>query len=214
MAKLAFISPLIFVFCFVDAHQKAFYNNRDTLPKVIIINAFDASPLHVRKNKRQLFEELTDSLKVYLQKEIKIRSGSEAIINSGLAKQITDSTVRSLMVANHVNQAIVIRSLEVYFNEAGETHREEYGLSPKTETKYDLCSKIDYAFYNADFTSKESQVNKCDYFTTRSVNDSKFVIQFGPDIVGKKKHTYGTIEKNAENYISSIASLLQTEASQ
>ena len=87
-------------------------------------------------------------------------------------------------------------------------------MSPKLETGYDLCSRIDYTFYTMDLTSKESQVNLCDYFTTRSVNDKAFTIKFGPDIVGKKKHTYGAVEKNAANYISSLAPFLAAATNQ
>jgi hypothetical protein len=38
------------------------------------------------------------------------------------------------MVKNNAGNAIVIRSLNVYFNEAAEKHTEEYGSSPKIET--------------------------------------------------------------------------------
>ena len=208
MRKLIFLLPL-FSFCFANADQKT--SNVDTLPKIVIINAFDASSLQVRKNKKELFKELADSMKLYLKKNIKTQLGLEAIVNAGLVTQITDSIIHSIMVENRVGKAIVIRSLEVYFNEGEEKHTEEYGLSPKIETSYDLCSKVDYAFYTMDSASKQSQINHCDYFTTRSVNDTRFVIKFGPDIVGKKKHTYGAVQKNAEAYISLISSLLLSD---
>jgi hypothetical protein len=194
-------------FCFDIAEQKSFV--ADTLPKVLVINSFDVSSIQARKNKKELFKELTDSLELYLKNDISAWFGSETTVIPSLVQQITDSAVQDLMVKNNAGNAIVIRSLNVYFNEAAEKHTEEYGSSPKIETTYDLCSKVDYTFYNINSSSKQSQVNHCEYFTTRSMNDKAIVIKFGPDIVGKKKHTYGAVEKNAENYILSIASLLR-----
>jgi hypothetical protein len=204
---------LITSFAISPLHATQYNHRPDTLPTVIIINSFDASSLQVRKNKRELFKELTDSLQLYLAENSKRQLGLRSILIPGLIKT-TDSIVHSIMVANQSTNAIVIRSLEVYFNEGAEKHTEEYGMSPKVETSYDLCSKIDYTFYTMGLTSKESQLNLCDYFTTRSVNDKAFIVKFGPDIVGKKKHTYGAVEKNAANYVSSLVSIFKAAANQ
>lgn len=211
MKKHTIVAITMFSFCFAKAEQNSFI--ADTLPKIVIINSFDASSLQVRKNKRELFKELADSLQVYLSENIKAQFGLESTIIPGPTKT-GDSTILSLMHSKQARNAIVIRSLEVYFYEGGEKHTDEYGSSPKIETSYDLCSKVDYEFYGLDSVLQQKQINLCDYFTTRSVNDKAFVIKFGPDIVGKKKHTYGAIEKNADSYILSIAFLLSTAANQ
>lgn len=202
---------IIILSSFVNAQPKI--SNTNTSIPIVIINSFDASSLQVRKNKKELFKELADSLQVYLSENIKRELGIESVIIPG-PMAITDSAAHSLMVTNHSTKAIVIRSLEVYFNEGAEKHKEEYGMSPRIETSYDLCSKIDYSFYSLDSTSKESQINHCDYFTTRSVNDKAFVIKFGPDIVGKKRHTYGAIERNAIEYIQSLTSYFEKPLNQ
>jgi len=213
MLKLNLLFLSVFSFSFANAELKNLDNKSDTLPRILIANSFDAFSLNVRKNKKELFKELSDSLKIYLEKIIRTHLGLDAIIIPGTLNS-SDSSIHSMMQVNHATRAIVIHSLEVYFNEGTEKHTEQYGTSPKIETSYDLCSKIDYTFYMGDSTSKTSQVNLCDYFTTRSVNDKGLVIKFGPDIVGKKKHTYGAVEKNAENYISSIAYLARNTANQ
>lgn len=201
----------IFSFCFADARQKN--SAADTLPKVVIINSFDVSSLQVRKNKRDLFKELTDSLQVYLSENLRAQLSLESIITPGLTKT-DDSTILFLMHSKQARNAIVTRSVEVYFNEGGEKHTNEYGSSPKIETSYDLCSKVDYEFYGLDSVLQQKQINLCDYFTTRSVNDKSFVIKFGPDIVGKKKHTYGAIEKNAARYVGLLSHYFETPANQ
>ena len=64
---------LIFHFCFANAKQKT--SIVDTFPKLVIIDAFDASSMQVRKNKKELFKDLADSLEFYLKKNIKRQLG-------------------------------------------------------------------------------------------------------------------------------------------
>ncbi|HEY6957061.1 MAG TPA: hypothetical protein VI385_17535 [Flavisolibacter sp.] len=210
MTKVVLLTALLHAFNFVQA--RSIHSGTDSLPKVLIVKTFDASSLQVRKNKKDLFRELTDSLQVYLAYHIKEQFGIESVVVPTLAKA-DDSSILSLIRLNGT-AAIVIRTLEVYFDEGGEKHVEEYGLSPKLETSYNLCSRVDYTFYNIDSASQEKTVNHCDFFTTRSVNDKGFVIKFGPDIVGKKRHTYGAVERNAIDYVHSLWYYLERPTSQ
>jgi hypothetical protein len=171
--------------------------------KILIINSFDAMSVNARKNKRELFKELTDSLKNYLAKKIKGETNYEPVIIPGIVYG-NDSLVFSLLNDNKTAKAILIRSLEVYFDETGERETTNSDGKPQVTTDYDLCAKVEYTFYNSTEKAKETKIDNCKYFTSRSVKDGHFVLSFGPDIVGKKKHTYGAVEKNAEQYVLEI----------
>jgi hypothetical protein len=175
---------------------------------ILIVNSFDAKSLKIRKNKRELFSELTDSLELYLSKGIKEETGNETIIIPGIIQGDTDRVVFSLIKEKQAIKSILIRSLEVYFKETGEKETTDSDGKPQTTTAYDLCARIEYIIYNKDERVKESKIESCNYFTSRSVNSGHFTIQFGPDIIGKRKYTYGIVEKNAKNYIREIASWL------
>jgi len=157
-----------------------------------------------RKNKRELFKELTDSLKNYLAKKIKGETSYEPVIIPGIVQSNTDSLVASVLNENKATMAILIRSLEVYFDDTRDRETTNSDGKPQVTADYDLCAKVEYTFYSSAAKSKESKIDNCKYFTSRSVKDGHFVLSFGPDIVGKKKHAYGTVEINAEQYIQEI----------
>ena len=209
MIRLLPVVALVLAFQFAEARTNRWW---DTLPKLIIVNTFDASSQSMRKSKRDLFRELADSLQVYLAQNIKEQFGIASTIVPGLVKA-DDSSVLSLLKSKGADAVIVIQALDVYFNEGNEKHVEEYGSSPKLQTDYNLCSKVDYTFHTVD-SVLQKQVTHCDYFTTRSVNDKAFVIKFGPDIVGKKRHTSGAVERNAIDYIQSVSTYIQKPTNQ
>jgi hypothetical protein len=196
---------LLYIIAFFSMHERT--TNLQT-NRILIVNAFDAEALHVRKNKMDLFRELTDSLQVYLATDLKAE-GADATILPGFSNSSDDSAIQALMISQHAEHAIVIRSLEVYFKEGAEKRRDEYGLEPRVETSYDLCSKINYSLYINAALAKDSQMVDCHYFTSRGQDEHKITIKFGPDIVGKKKHTYGAVQKNAAVYIRAILPMLK-----
>ena len=186
----------------------AFKFHPDSLPgNILIINAFDAMSVEARKNKRELFKELTDSLKNYLAKKINGETNYQPIIIPGIV-QGNDSLISSLLKENKATKAILIRSLEVSFEEARERETTNSEGKAQDTTDYDLCARIEYTLYNNTEKLKGSTVDNCKYFTSRSVKDGHFVLSFGPDIVGKKKHTYGAVEKNAEQYVQEMTAQL------
>ena len=187
-------------------------NTTDSLSnRILIISAFDVSALHARHTKKELFAELTDSLKNYLAQDIKQDSTMEVIIVPDIIRGDTDSQVLSLMEEKKASKAILIRSLDAYFNEGGERQEEGYGDEKnKIVTSYDLCSNVGYSIYSRSAKLKPSDILVCEYFTSRSVNDSHIIIKFGPDIVGKKKHTFGSVKKNALKYLDEIEYELKT----
>lgn len=182
--------------------------NSDTLPgSILIINSFDAMSINARNNKRELFARLTDSLKTWLAKKIKEQTGHETIVIPGILQGNTDSLIYSLISENKSTKAILIRSLEAYFEETSEKESTDSEGRAIIVTSYDLCAKNEYSLFEKYriINPMQSAITNCEFFTTRSVKDRNFVIRVGPDIVGKKKHTFGIVAKNAEKYVSEIS---------
>ena len=177
--------------------------------RILIINAFDAMSVRIRKNKRELLRELTDSLKNYLSNEIwdQIHRKSLVIPDIKYETDRVDSLVNSLLEQNNATKAILITAADAYFEETGSRDVQEDGEKPKTVHLYDLCTKIKYTLYQKNENPAGHEVENCKYFTDRSTG-GRFSISFGPDIVGKKKHTFGAFAANAAKYIDLISSEL------
>lgn len=178
--------------------------------RILVINSFDAMSIEARKGKKELFKELTDSLASYLANKIRHQTNYEPMIIPGII-QLDDSLIFSLLRKQRAEKAIVIRSLEVLFEETGERQTEDSDGKPRITTTYDLCARNEYAIYNNIEKLKGSEIENCEYFTSRSVKDSHFTIRFGPDIVGKKKHSFGIVEKNAGQYLALMDPILRDE---
>ena len=183
--------------------------NNDDSVKILIINSFNAMSVKVRKNKKELLGELTDSLKNYLAKEIWFQVHGKTEIIPGIIEETgnTDSLVNGLLEQNYATKAILIRETDVYFEETGTRDVQEDGGKPKTIHLYDICTKIKYTLYQKNENPAGREVENCKYFTDRSTG-GRFSISFGPDIVAKKKHTFGAVSANAAKYINSISSQL------
>ncbi|MGB3162286.1 MAG: hypothetical protein WBA96_02050, partial [Chitinophagaceae bacterium] len=69
---------------FLQSHAEPVMAKADTtIPRILIINAFDASEIKARKNKKELFAELADSLKHYLRNEIRGNTEFEIVVSEG-----------------------------------------------------------------------------------------------------------------------------------
>ena len=179
---------------------------------ILVINSFDAMSIKTRNNKKDLFRELTDSLTSYLSISIKEQTELLPVVIPDILHKTSglDSLVYSLLKENNAEKAILIWSLDTRFEEAGS--REETGDDgkPRTITSYNLCAENEYTLYGKDKILKQSTTENCEFFTTRSVK-GRFVLNFGPDIVGKKKHTYKIVARNASKYISDISTRLKDQ---
>jgi hypothetical protein len=179
---------------------------QDSLPeKILIINSFDAASMKARKNKQELFNQLADSLKQILYQKITppFKAGLE--IHPGLLKDSAnfDSTVRNLMNAKASTIAIVIRKLDVAFEntDVETTGNNKEGKS--TEVSYDICADITYAIYNSAEEHSLLPINICQPYTKRPSFSG--LITFGPDVVGKRKDAFKIITKNADKFLSSVS---------
>ena len=185
----------------VSAYKVSSIFTVDSLPnKILIINSFDARSIKARKNKKELFAELADNLKQILYEKVIPQFATQAIIFPGLFQETvnSDSSIFSLMAANKATTAIIIKKLEVHFDQ---TDVEVTG--PKKDktriASYNICADITYGSYSRKMKLKESEIRICEFYIKRIVTSGLFAA--GPDVVGKKKDAFKIIAKNAQKYL-------------
>jgi hypothetical protein len=85
---------------------------------ILIINLFDAMSMKARNKKKELFRELTDSLKSYLQKETEYRKKVKVIATPKLLieTESSDSIIFSMILQNNSSGAIVIKKLNISYS--------------------------------------------------------------------------------------------------
>jgi len=174
----------------------------------LIINSFDAMSIQARKNKKALFGELADSLKTMLKIEFERKQNREVIIVPGLINnpQGKDSVYIELINKYSATQAIVIRNLNAYFVQTDvEVTKEADGK--KRVASYNINADISYFLYDTTGIVKESEVKVWEFFTERNVVSG--LLASGPDIVGKSKHAFKIVQKNAEQYRRETEPFLQ-----
>ena len=204
--KMTFV--LLFTLCFMplvgSSMPGAIHTNKpDSLPgKVLIINSFDANAMKARKNKKELFADLAENLKQLLYEGVQ----KAYLIDAGLLPELfpgtyNDSLVFSVMRNNGATKAIIIRNIDVHFEQTGV---EVTGTkNNKTRTaSFDICANVLYEFYTTA-TKISSERPYCEFYTKRSVISG--LLAAGPDVVGKKKDAFKMMEINARHYISEMA---------
>jgi len=167
---------------------------------ILVINSFDVAAEKYRKNKKEFFLELTDSLKQILYESTPAPNGKMIIIPELFKDTIAlGDIIDSLMLQNSASKAIVIMRLDAFFNQTGvEVTKDDNGKS--RDASYDLCANINYRLYQKGARWSHSKITNCEYFTTQSVVSGLFAA--GPDIVGKKKHVFKIVRKNALEYLA------------
>jgi hypothetical protein len=171
----------------------------NNIDRLLIINSFDANAKKSRKNKKELFNDLSIRIRTILSEEINRRGFREAVIIEELIENSTgqDSIYFQLMKSKQASGAIVIKDINVWFEQTGVDVVKE-GKSKSRTAYYDICSEVSYVLYNQSTFEKENAINRCEYFTERSVMSG--LLAAGPDIVGKSKHAINMVEKNAKEY--------------
>ena len=184
-----------------------------TPSRVLIINAFDAQAHDFRKNKKELFAKLADSLKSFLAHEIRKDKRTEPVIIHDLFPSILDSpgVIDSLKNAYHANAAIIIKKLDVLFDQTGVEVTKERDGSKNREASYDICSEVDYILYEPYKEPRHSLSRTCEAFGTRNVVSGLFAA--GPDIVANRKQAFVMLGKNAEKLFLSPDKPLFTRSS-
>jgi len=174
---------------------------QDSIPvNILIINSFDAMSMQARKNKKELFAELADSLKQVLYSNIRFQNAANATILPVLLPETasSDSSIFLLMGNNEATKAIVIKKLDVYFNQ---TEVEVTGPKHDKTRKasYDICAAVTYGQYSRDTKLDESETIVCEHYTVRNVVSGFFAA--GPDIVGKSKDAFRIMVKNGKRFL-------------
>ena len=170
------------------------YEQESLSGKFLIINSFDAMSMDARKNKKELFAQLADSLKKILYSKVEPTYKENLIIYPGVVPPPDDHIV-SLMKEQSASRAIVITHINIYFENTGVEVSGEKGNKERT-VSFDICSVISYALYNTEEKVKQSEISLCEPYTERNSMSGLFAI--GPDIVGKKKDAFKMLGKNAD----------------
>ena len=167
---------------------------------ILVINSFDVMSKKYRKNKKELFLELTDSLKQILYESTPAPTGKVITIPELVKDTLAlDNIIDSLMSLNKASRAIVIMKVDAFFNQTGvEVTKDPDGKS--RVASYDLCANIGYRLCVRGAKPNDSKIINCEFFTNRSVVSGLFAA--GPDIVGKKKHVFKIVRKNALEYLA------------
>ncbi|HET9430199.1 MAG TPA: hypothetical protein VFO70_03430 [Chitinophagaceae bacterium] len=175
--------------------------------RILIINSFDAMALKVRKNKRELFRDLADTLKIFLARQIQTHLEMEPVLEPGIVSQDgqSDSLALEIMKRKNLATLIIIKDLDVYFDQTDVEVEKEGGTKTRTAS-YDICSKITYAIYRDTVKIGERPFLRCSYFTKRKVASG--LLAAGPDVVGKSKHVIKEVEKNAAEWVWVSRSML------
>ena len=179
-----------------------YVSQSDSLPgNMLVINSFDVMSSNIRKNKRELFRELTDSLKQILFEATPPPEGGKLIVIPELINDAAgrDSTIQLLMSQNNAGKAIVIKKLDAFFNQTRvDVTRESDGK--KRTAYFDICAVITYRLYRKEQKVNDSEITSCEFFTQRNVMSG--LLANGPDIVAKKDEAFKIVRKNALDYLS------------
>lgn len=142
--------------------------------------------------------QLADSLKQILYEASPAPNGKMIAIPD-LIKDTSESNIHSLMIQNNASKAIVIKSLDAFFNQTGvEVTREADGKN--RTASFDICSFVTYRLYNIGEIAIDSEISTCEFFTKRNVVSG--LLAAGPDIVGKKQHAFKIVRKNGLEYLA------------
>jgi hypothetical protein len=177
------------------------------ITRILIINSFDAQSMKARKNKKEFFTELTDTLKQMLSLKFIERNKLEVIVIPVLISnpENNDSLYFKLVTEHKATYTIVIRNLNAWFEQTDVEVVKESDGKKRTASFY-ICSAVTYCLYKNSSKQEESEIKKSEFFTKRNVVSG--LLAAGPDVVGKSKYVIEMIEKNAAEYVRSISRLL------
>ena len=181
---------------------------KTSIEKILIINSFDAESMNSRKNKKVLFGELADTLKQILYAELDTKIPAERIVIPELINsQGKDSIYFDLIKKHNATKAIVIKNLNAYFNQTGvEVTRGSDGKKERSAS-YDIVAEVGYTLYSDTSRLKDFDTKVWEYFNDRSVVSG--LLAGGPDIVGKHKHAFKIVQKNAGQFVKDLEIYLQ-----
>lgn len=171
--------------------------------KVLIINTFDAMSLKERKNKKELFRDLTDSVVKWISDDLQSKGEQIVVLDTINYTGDFDSTVISLLHQNEAKTAIVITFLNAWFELTSVDVEKDFFDKSKSKTaSFDICSDISYKLYNDQGLLKKSDPGMRRFFTSRQTVGS--LLSFGPDVVGKRKHVIAIMHDNTMKLLNEL----------
>ena len=189
--------------------------------RILILNAFDGTVTRhsnvtyayegskKETGEKEFFQVLADSLKQILATGIKTnyRLEPEVIDNIPQSTADADSAIHALLKTKNASSAIVIRELSVYFPQTKVDVQKNRDGSKNRTASYDICSFARYSFYTTENNNRNSEIEKCEYFSQREVISGLFAV--GPRVLKKKKDAFKQISKNADGYLMEIRNELK-----
>ena len=176
----------------------------DSLPdRTLIINGVDVNAMKIRKNKKELFYELADTLK-YLVKST-MQQYTLRVIDMEDRPLVTvgtyDTSVYLLLRQRNAAYAVVIKDLDVHFEQRNvEVTKDEAGTH--RNANYDIYSVVQYDYYDTVHLVKSAVVTVFHHFSTRSVISGFFAA--GPDITSNREAAFAMLRENAAEYFRSF----------
>jgi len=180
-----------------------------TAPRILILNAYDASEMKARKNKKELFAELADSLKHCLRSEIVRYSAFEAVVAEEPMSDTAGLILHALLQKYNCARAVVINNLNVYFERTDVEVTKNDDGSKSRVASYDICSEVQYWYYGNAVAARVFDRKRCEFFGKR--NMASGMLATGPDIVGKSKYAFIAIRQNAAMEADELIYLLKKE---
>ncbi len=198
--KLLFLLVIVGIILSAD-HAFATNKKTDTSGRhILILNAYDPSGSKFRKNKKELFTELADSLKEYLHGFLFAPNKLKNTIIPELLKDTSSGNMESIINQHKATMALVITNLNVYFEQTDVEVAKDWDGKKTRKAFYDICCTVTYSIFSLGFTTMTSEEKNCEFFTRRTVVSG--VLAAGPDVVGKKKHTYDMVKENALKFLN------------
>jgi len=171
--------------------------------KILIINTFDVMSLKERKNKKEFFRDLTDSVVKWIADNFQSKGEEVVVLNATNYTGDFDSTVISLLHQNDAKLAIVVTFLNVWFDLTHVEVERNYLDKSKNKTAFfDICSNISYKLYNDEGLLKKSDSEIRRFFTSRQTMGA--MLSFGPDVVGKRKHVIAIMHDNTMKLLAEL----------
>jgi hypothetical protein len=165
--------------------------------RLVIINNYDLSSLKMRKNKKDLFFELLDTLQGMLQAGL---DGYDVQVIKGYTG-LSDSAgtrIYDIMNQNGAAKAIVIKNYDVSFDQT-EVQVSKDATGKSREAFYDICSTIDYWYYDSSALKSEQIIKSCRKHSSRNVSSG--LLSVGPGIVSNRKDAIEITRDNANKFI-------------
>lgn len=195
------------LFCCISS-TGLFAQSADPPFRILVVNCFDPAGTSFRKNKKELLNDVADSLRFYLAELTNRDNTGKGIMPEERLSGLNDNAGRldSLRVQNAADFVIAILNVEAEFVKTDVDVEIQNDGSKKRTARYDLCTTFNYLLADKKGSYIERKENVCEFFTERSVMSG--LLAAGPDLVGKSKWVFRSARKNAAAYYDYIRSSL------